>query len=127
MATSSVPHIRARRLRPLAVIALAATGGCLFGNSSTVHRTGTDVPESTFEQVQPGSTTAAWVRATLGEPTSKSLDQASHDEVWAYAYTERVDSSGYVFLIFGGSNTTETTRRAFIEFKDGLVVRKWRG
>ena len=127
MATSSAPHFLARRASSLAVILLAATGGCLFGNSSTVHRTGIDVPESTFEQVRPGSTTAAWVRATLGEPTSKSVDAPSHDEVWAYAYTERVDSSGYVFLIFGGSNTTETTRRAFVEFKDGIVVRKWRG
>ena len=100
-------------------------GGCLFGSDSTVRRTGVDVPQATFEQIAPGTTTTAWVAATLGEPTARHRD--GRDQVWTYAYTEHVDSSGYVFLIFGGSNTTETTRRAFVEFQDGVVVRKWRG
>ncbi len=114
-----------RQIRFLPLVALLATTGCLFGNNSTVKRTGTDVSAATFEQIQPGTTTAAWVRATLGDPTSVSRD--AHGEVWAWTYTEHVDSSGYVFLIFGGSNTTETTRKAFVELRDGIVVRKWRG
>jgi len=127
MAKLLTPHTLAWRSCPAALVALALTAGCLVSSDSTVRRTGVDVPESTFEQVQPGTTTAAWVRATLGEPTSRSADKGGHDEVWAYAYTEHVDSSGYVFLLFGGSSTSDTTRRAFVEFKDGVVVRKWRG
>ncbi len=96
-----------------------------MSSDSTVRTTGTDVAPATFDQIQPGTTTAAWVRATLGEPTTRSRE--GRDEVWTYAYTEKVDSSGYVFLIFGGSNTTETTRKAFVEFQDGIAVRKWRG
>ena len=114
-----------RRFRLVPLAALALTTGCLFGSNSTVKRTGSDVSPATFEQIQPGTTTAAWVRATLGEPTTVSRD--AHGEVWAYACTEHVESDGYVFLIFGGSNTTETTRRAFVELRDGTVVRKWHG
>ena len=36
------------------------------------------------------------------------------------------EENGYVFLIFAGSNKTETPGAAFIEMKDGMVVRKWR-
>ncbi len=122
LTTGKTTH-RARRLMGAAV--LAASGGCLFASNSTVHKSGTDVASATFEQIRPGTTTAAWVRATLGEPTAR--DREGRDEVWSYAYTEKVDSSGYVFLIFGGSNTTETTRKAFVEFQDGVAVRKWRG
>ena len=115
---------RARHGVAAAALAFSA-GGCLFASNSTVRRTGIDIAPATFEQVQPGTTTAAWVRATLGEPTSRSRD--GRDEVWTYAFTEHVDSSGYVFLVFGGSNVTETTRKAFVEFQDGIAVRKWRG
>jgi outer membrane protein assembly factor BamE (lipoprotein component of BamABCDE complex) len=107
-------------------LALAACcAGCLFGQSTDVKRTGVDVPEATFGQITPGQTTGGWVRATLGEPTAKTV-AGPGDEVWRYDYTERTDSSGYVFLIFGGSNTTETKRQAVVEVKDGVVVRKWR-
>ena len=112
------------RVLPLSA-ALALTAGCLFASNSTVRRTGVDVSPTTFDQIRLGATTTAWVRAALGEPTSRDRD--GRDQVWVYAYTEHVDSSGYVFLIFGGSNTTETTRKAFVEFQDGVVVRKWRG
>jgi outer membrane protein assembly factor BamE (lipoprotein component of BamABCDE complex) len=104
---------------------LLATAGCLFESKSTVRRSGNDVSTATFEQIMPGSTTAAWVRATLGDPTAIAKD--GHGEVWSYAYTEHVDSSGYVFLVFSGANSTETTRKAFVEFNDGIVSRKWRG
>ncbi len=115
-----------RRLATAVALAAAASaGGCLFSSHSVVRRTGTDVPAATFDQVQPGQTTAAWVAATLGEPTTRHRE--GRDEVWTYAFTEHVDSDGYVFLIFGGSNVTDTTRRAFVEFQDGTVVRKWRG
>ena len=132
----------------VAPLALAAAGsGCLVGQSSDVRRTGTDVPATLFAQITPGQTTAGWVRATLGEPTASTRPGQSAtvtalpaaaatrpalataaDAVWRYDYTERTDSSGYVFLIFGGHNSTETTHKAVVEFDhDGIVTRKWRG
>ena len=40
--------------------------------------------------------------------------------------TERKVSSGAVFLIFGGHDEKETTGRAHVQLKDGVVVKKWR-
>jgi outer membrane protein assembly factor BamE (lipoprotein component of BamABCDE complex) len=104
---------------------LAALPGCLVTGSSESKRSGNYVAESTFSQIKPGVTTVGWVQATLGEPTSKST--ADGDEIWKYAYTERTDNSGAVFLIFGGSNSQETTGTAYVEFRNGVVVNKWRG
>jgi hypothetical protein len=106
------------------VACLLPAAGCLVTANSHRSTTGTDVPESTFSRIQPGQTTVGWVQAALGEPTRKS--QASHHEVWEYTYTERVDSSGSLFLIFGGHNSTQSTHKAYVEFKEGVVVNKWR-
>jgi outer membrane protein assembly factor BamE (lipoprotein component of BamABCDE complex) len=108
-----------------AIFLLVGLSGCLIGSDSHETRTGTDVSENTFAQIEPGKTTIGWVQATLGEPTSKS--SADGSVVWKYSYTERKDSTGAVFLIFGSHDSTETTHTAYIEFKDGVVFKKWRG
>lgn len=107
------------------VTVLAALSGCLISSDTHQSHAGVNVPESTFAQIEPGKTTVGWVQATLGEPTSKTT--ADGDVVWKYTYTERTDSSGALFLIFGGHSSTENTKNAFVEFKDGVVVNKWRG
>src|SRR5439155_462721 len=90
------------------------------------HITGNYVPPNTFDRIEPGKTTAAWVKATLGEPSSK--DKLDNDgEVWKYSYTEKKESSGAIFLIFGGSDKKEEQRVAYVEIKDGVVKNKWRG
>lgn len=101
------------------------TAGCLITSNSSEHRSGNYVADSTFSQIEPGKTTAGWVDATLGKPTSISrLDDGT--EIWKYTYSETHDSSGAVFLIFGGSNSTETQHNAFVEIKDGVVRKAWR-
>lgn len=100
-------------------------GGCLVTSNSSEHRSGSYVADSTFSQIQPGKTTAGWVDATLGKPTSIShLDDGT--EIWKYSYTETHDSSGAVFLVFGGTSSTETNHTAFVEIKDGIVRKAWR-
>lgn len=109
-----------------AVVALSLLGGCLVTASNQVTRSGNYISDATFNQIQPGKTSASWVKATLGEPTTKtSVDDSS--EVWKYAYTETRDSSGSIFLLFGGNDKQVTTGNAFVEIKDGLVTRTWRG
>jgi outer membrane protein assembly factor BamE (lipoprotein component of BamABCDE complex) len=105
--------------------ALALLCGCLVTETSNTTHTGTRVSADAFNQIKTGSTTLGWVAATLGQPTSKTKNDT--DEVWKYVYTEHTDSSGAIFLIFGGSNSTEKSEIAFIEFKDGVVFNKWRG
>jgi len=124
------PRMRhsSRRVRVASIALFALTGaaspGCLISSHSQESRTGTYVSENTFDQIKPGETTAGWVLATLGEPSSKS--SAEGRVIWKYAYTERRDSGGAIFLIFGSSKTTETEHTAFVELKDGVVVNKWR-
>lgn len=102
-----------------------AAPGCLVTSNSSEHRSGSYVADSTFSQIQPGKTTAGWVDATLGKPTSIShLDDGT--EIWKYSYTETHDSSGAVFLVFGGTTSTETNHTAFVEIKDGIVRKAWR-
>lgn len=103
----------------------ATLGGCLVNSSSTETRTGNYVPESTFSRLEPGRTTASFVEATLGAPDSRTkIDDGS--EIWRWTYTERSESSGSVFLIFGGSNERKVDRSAFVQIKDGVVVKAWR-
>jgi outer membrane protein assembly factor BamE (lipoprotein component of BamABCDE complex) len=115
-------------IRDLCIIVCAAlAAGCLVSASSNEKRSGNYVADSTFSQIEPGKTSAGWVKATLGEPDSKEKVDASNSEIWKYSYTEKKESSGAVFLLFGGSDRKEKTGHAFVEIKDGVVVNKWRG
>ena len=108
----------------LGMLGMLALSGCLVSSNSHTSEHGTQVPESTFEQITPGQTTKAWVESTLGEPSSKTND--GNAEVWRYSYTQRTDSSGAVFLLFGGSNSSEKTSNAYVQFENGIVTKKWR-
>ena len=107
-------------------LSLLLLNGCLVAHSSNEHVTGNYVPPSTFDRIEPGKTSAAWVKATLGEPSSKEA-AGTNTEVWKYSYTEQKESSGAIFLIFGGSDKKEQQRVAYVEIKDGMVTNKWRG
>ncbi|HWE93348.1 MAG TPA: outer membrane protein assembly factor BamE [Tepidisphaeraceae bacterium] len=101
------------------------TAGCLVTAQSEQRQSGNYVADSTFAQVKPGKT-AGFVRATVGQPTKiTSVEDGS--EVWDYLYTERKESSGAVFLIFGGHDVKETGHHAFVELKNGIVTNAWRG
>ena len=101
--------------------------GCLVSSSNEQHVSGNYVADSTFSRIEPGKSTAAWVKATLGDPSEKTEVKESNSEVWKYKYTEHQDSNGAIFLIFGGSSSKEKSGTAFVEIKDGIVTNKWRG
>jgi outer membrane protein assembly factor BamE (lipoprotein component of BamABCDE complex) len=107
------------------LLLIGAGTGCLVSADSSQTRSGSFVPENTFDQIKTGQTTVAWVKAVLGEPSSKNT--ADNTEIWKWSYTERKESSGAIFLIFGGHDEKEQTHAAYVEFKDGVVVNKWRG
>jgi outer membrane protein assembly factor BamE (lipoprotein component of BamABCDE complex) len=108
------------------LLPLVLLNGCLFGGNSKVRRSGTYVAESTLAQIEPGKTTAAWVRGVVGKP-SETIPVGPTHEIWKYAYSETKDSSGYVFLIFSGSDQKVTQGNVFIEINNGIVTKTWRG
>jgi len=109
----------------IAIIPLFA-GGCLISSDSSQHRSGTYVSDETLHQIEPGKTTSGWVRATLGPPTEvDKLDAGG--ELWKYTYTERKESSGAVFLIFAGHDKKEISGTVFVEVRNGVVTKTWRG
>src|SRR5262245_11026285 len=80
----------------LVAASVAAGTGCLVSGSNVEKTTGNFVAPGTLDQIKPGKTTAAWVRATLGPPSSQGkLDDGS--EVWKYNYTEKRESNTAVF------------------------------
>jgi outer membrane protein assembly factor BamE (lipoprotein component of BamABCDE complex) len=115
-----------RILRVFPLLALCFLSGCLISHTSDQSVSGNYVPPSTFDQIERGKTTAGWVKATLGEPSTREKVE-NGTEVWKYSYTERTNSSGAIFLIFGGSDRKEKQRVAYVEMKDGIVTNKWRG
>ncbi|HEY8748968.1 MAG TPA: hypothetical protein VIM11_13385 [Tepidisphaeraceae bacterium] len=108
----------------LSCISFLSTG-CLVTGDHHESVTGTQVSDSTFKQIQLNKTSEDWIRATLGPATSeKSLRDGGR--ILKYTYTERRESSGAVFLIFGGHDEKRIDHTAFIEVRDGLVTKAWR-
>lgn len=115
------------RLVLVALLAICLLNtGCLVGGHSAVKREGTYVSASTVEQIEPGKTSKAWVRAVIGDPSERVHVDDAH-EIWKYPYTETKDSSGYVFLIFETSDQKVTHGTFFVEFADDVVTKTWRG
>lgn len=109
----------------LTVLGLGLSG-CLVGTTSQVRRDGAYVAEDTLRKIEPGKTDKAWVLATLGEPSERNQLDAGH-ELWKYSCKETRNSSGYVFLIFGGDDHKVTQEKVFVEMQDGVVTKSWRG
>lgn len=102
----------------------AVLPGCLVSGSSKETMSGTYIGPATFEQIEPGRTTEKWVRAALGEPTSKAdLDDGS--SLWKWTYRRDRASRGAVFLLFGSSSRRESSGATFVQLKDGVVVKAW--
>ena len=106
------------------MLALATMGGCLVSKSRTVNESGVRVSKSTLNQVKPGETTEAWVVATLGPPSCRSLVD-SGTEILRYDHRVETCKGGSVFLLFSGAEKLQTTNSVFFEMKEGVVARYW--
>jgi len=118
--------LRMRRLLGALLVGCLTLGlsGCLVTAVSNETRSGTYVSTNTFNQIKPGQTSEAWVRATLGAPNSETA--LPEGKVLKWSYTERHEGSGAVFLIFGGHSEKEVSHTAFVEVHKGIVTNAWR-
>jgi outer membrane protein assembly factor BamE (lipoprotein component of BamABCDE complex) len=101
------------------------TTGCLVTGDHKESTTGTQVSDATFKQIQFGKTTEDWIHATLGPPTSERMLRDG-GRILNYSYTEHRESSGAVFLIFGGHDEKKIDHTAFVEVHNGVVTNAWR-
>lgn len=116
-----------KRLSAVVVAAIALTSvGCLVTTGSTTKRQGNYVAQTTLDNIQPGKTSKAWIVATLGEPTGKTVLEPGH-ELWKYSYKETHESGGAIFLLYAGGNSKVTDGTVFVELTDGVVSKFWRG
>ena len=114
-------------MKRIGLCVLLMLSGCLVMSNKEEKMEGKYVAQSTFDQIEPGKTSAGWIKATLGDPSETTKDETSGAEIWKYKYTQKKESSGAIFLIFVGSNTKQTPGTAYVEIKDGVVKNKWRG
>jgi len=86
------------------------------------------VSTGTFDQIQPGVTTAAWLRTTLGEPTTRQ-QYTEHLESWGWLYRTHKNSDGSWSVELYGSGAKAGDRlppgddrgQCYAEFKDGVL------
>jgi len=119
-------HMNAKKLLvALMLCTPLLLSGCLVTGDNKETGSGTRVSDETFKQIKVNETTEEWVRATLGPPTSDNAMQ-SGGHILKYTYTEKHESSGAVFLIFGGHDEKTVEHNAFFEIKTGIVTKAWR-
>lgn len=100
--------------------------GCLIVSGKSFDESGVRISDSTFQQVEIGQTSEAWVRATLGEPSScVDVEGSPGVRVLRYEYVETHKSGGAVFLIFAGGSEKTHRSSSYFEFTDGVLTRYW--
>lgn len=120
-----IQKVAARRTVAVAAGVLVACSlvGCIGGSSTKT--SGTFVGAETMERIEPGETTADRVRAMLGQPSRvNSTDDGS--QIWVYQWKRTAKGGGMVFPIAFGNSSTETSGRAYVEVREGVVVDAWR-
>ena len=111
-------------LAALLTLPLTMTG-CLINSSRSSHINGAYVQPGAVSQVEVNASTKADVEQIMGQPSfKKAHDDAT--ETWTWHWTESKGSSGSVLFIFGGSSEKTVTESVHVQFKDGVVVKKWR-
>lgn len=93
----------------------------------TIRYDGTYISDELLEHVEIGKATDEWILAVFGEPDARSqLKDGS--EIWRWTYRP-VEQQASVVEVFSGSEKEPklATRSVFIEFRENIVVKKWKG
>lgn len=103
--------------------------GCLVTSSNATSYSGNHIEPGADRSVVLGQTTTAGAVQILGEPTSRTdveVINGTTYETLTWRWSKRTQSSGSVFLIFGGSSDTTRESALHIEFVDGVASKKRR-
>lgn len=103
------------------------TGGCLVTSGKSMNESGMKVSNSTLKQIELGETSAAWLVATLGEPTDKTCVEGHPEtEIYRYDHVTTSRSSGTIFLLFATGAKKQVSERAYFEVTNGVVTKYWK-
>ena len=108
----------------VAIGSLLPAAGCFIWNSDVNYGDkGAPLTDSTLKQIEPGTTTKAWVLATLGKPSQESTTEEGA-ELLKYKYSKSTTSNVVMpFLIVDDEKKLEQT--VCFEVKDGVVQKCW--
>lgn len=110
-----------RHLASLPIFASALVlSGCLISSRSNTTTSGRTLSTQDSRSIQIGKTTGDELITSFGEPTSR-VDRPDGSSTWKWCRTETRNSSGAVFLIFGGSSTRTESNCAVVELSNGVV------
>ncbi len=104
--------------------AIFATSGCLIQSKSSTTYTGNRVTGNALARLEKGVSTEEFVLATIGAPDEQQ-ELSDGTVLWKYAWSERRQHAGAVFLLFGGESSTSHQGKAFIRFENGIVQDFW--
>ncbi len=110
-------------LSSLAVAACCTLSACIVNVDKTTERSGRYVSAATLEQIVPGRS-QEYVRALLGEPSSKSVVDGS-TEIWKWTYSETKRSGGRLIFVYSGDSTESSEGTTYVEFQEGVVHKTW--
>ncbi|MCC5022552.1 MAG: hypothetical protein J6386_07030 [Candidatus Synoicihabitans palmerolidicus] len=109
----------------MAGLLLLGPGCAVIQSHEEVRYSGRSVESSTLDRLQPGKTTEAWLRATLGEP-SRVEDVGGKTRILSYDSTKIKKVDAKLLFVFDTSSHVELDQTVFIEFEDGVLVRYWK-
>lgn len=109
----------------LAAAALALPGCTVISSENHTSFTGNYVPADSLSQISLGESTPEYTEALLGAPTNKA-DLEDGTSIWRWDYTVRKSGEGSLLLVFDGESSTEKKHSTFVQFQDGVAVKKWR-
>jgi hypothetical protein len=110
-------------LLAIAGIVLTATGCVVWNSDVSYGGKGAPLSNATLEQIEYGSTTKAWVLATLGEPTEQATPEEGV-EVLKYQYS-RTEDCNFVMPFVVVNDTKKDEQTVYFEIRDGVVQRYW--
>jgi len=102
----------------------AVFAGCIVVADTNRRHTGMVPSAATIKQVELGETTAEWLIAAVGQPSSRQkVDE--HTELLRYERTTTVNSSLNILVLLHTNDNTRTHEAVVFEVVDGVVQKYW--
>lgn len=93
----------------------------------TIKYDGTYVSDELFEEIEVSKTGGDWIVAVLGKPDARA-ELKDGSEIWRWTYKPVEQQSSIVELWSKSEKEPKlATRTVFVQVRDDVVVRKWKG